>query len=76
MFLYFLNDKAEALNAFKTYKVEVEKPKDRKIKIIRSDRDGEYYGRHIEKGQMIGSFAKFLEEEGIVAQYTMPDTPQ
>jgi transposase InsO family protein len=25
---------------------------------------------------MIGPFAKFLEEEGIVAQYTMPGTPQ
>ena len=25
---------------------------------------------------MIGHFAKFLEEEDIVAQYTIPDTPQ
>jgi hypothetical protein len=25
MYLYFLNDNAEALNVFKTYKVEVEK---------------------------------------------------
>ena len=25
---------------------------------------------------MVGPFAKFLEEEGIVAQYTMPGTPQ
>jgi hypothetical protein len=25
---------------------------------------------------MIGPFAKFLEEEGIVAQYTIPDTLQ
>lgn len=25
---------------------------------------------------MIGPFAQFLEEEGIVAQYTMPGTPQ
>jgi hypothetical protein len=28
------------------------------------------------KGQMIGSFVQFLEEEGIVTQCTMPDTPQ
>ena len=76
MFLYLLNDKAEALNAFKTYKVEVEKQKDKKIKIVRSDRGGEYYGRYTEKGQMTGPFAKFLEEEGIVAQYTMSGTPQ
>jgi hypothetical protein len=76
MYLYLLNDKAEALNAFKTYKVEVEKQKEKKIKIVRSDRGGEYYGRYTDKGQMIGPFAKFLEEEGIVAQYTMPSTPQ
>jgi hypothetical protein len=25
---------------------------------------------------MIGPFAQFLEEEGIVAQYAMPGTPQ
>jgi transposase InsO family protein len=25
---------------------------------------------------MIGSFTQFLEQEGIVAQYTMPNTPQ
>ena len=76
MFLYLLNDKAEALDAFKTYKVEVEKQKDRKIKIIRSDRGGEYYGRYTEKGQMIGPFAKLLEEEGIVVQYIMSGIPQ
>jgi len=76
MYLYFLHDKAEALNAFKTYKVEVEKQKEKKIKIVRSDIGGEYDGRYTENGQMIGPFAQFLEEEGIVAQYTMPDTPQ
>jgi transposase InsO family protein len=76
MYLYLLNDKAEALNAFKTYKVEVEKQKEKKIKIVRSDRGGEYYDRYTDKGQMIGPFAKFLKEEGIVAQYTMLGTPQ
>jgi hypothetical protein len=76
MYLYFLNDKAEALNAFKTYKVEVEKQKENKIKIVRSDRGGEYYGRYTETGQMIGPFTQFLEEEGIVAQYTMSGTPK
>jgi hypothetical protein len=76
MYLYFLNDKAEALNAFKTYKVEVEKQNEKKIKIVRSDRGGEYYGRYTEKGQMIGPFAQYLKEEGIVAQYTIFGTPQ
>ena len=41
MYLYLLYEKYEALDAFKTYKPEVEKQKDRKIKIVRSDRGGE-----------------------------------
>jgi len=31
---------------------------------------------YTKRGQMIGPFAQFLEEEGIVAQYTMSGTPQ
>ena len=76
MYLYLLNEKAEALSAFQTYKVEVDKQKERRIKIVRSDRGGEFYGRYTEKGRMPGPLAKFLEEEGIIAQYTMPGTPQ
>ena len=62
MYLYFLNDKSEALDAFKVYKAEVEKQSGLSIKIIRSDRGGEYYGRFTDKGQRPGPFAKFLEE--------------
>ena len=40
MYLYFLNNKSEALDTFKTYKVEVEKQKEKQIKIIRSTRGG------------------------------------
>ena len=43
---------------------------------MRSDRGGEYYGRYIVSGQLPGPFATFLKEEGIIAQYSMPDTPQ
>jgi len=46
------------------------------VKIIRSDRGGEYYGRYDESGQHPGPFAKFLEKRGICAQYTMSGTPQ
>ena len=60
MYLYLLYDKAKALEAFKTYKAEVEKQRKNKIKIIRSDRGEEYYGRYTEKGQMPGPFAKLL----------------
>ena len=42
---------------------------------MRSDRGGEYYGKYTENGQAHGVFAKFLQENGIVAQYTMPGSP-
>ena len=74
MSLYLLYDKVEALDAFKTYKAEVEKQRKKKNKIIKLDRGGENYGRYIEKGQMPSPFAKFLQKEGIIAQYTMPGT--
>lgn len=32
--------------------------------------DGEYYGRHTEKGKMLGPFVIFLAEQAIVVQYT------
>ncbi|KAL0297691.1 UNVERIFIED_CONTAM: Retrovirus-related Pol polyprotein from transposon TNT 1-94 [Sesamum radiatum] len=76
MYLYLIFDKSEAFDAFKAYKVEVEKQLEKSIKIVRSDRGGEYYGRYTEKGQNPGPFAAFLKEEGIIAQYTMPGTPQ
>jgi transposase InsO family protein len=75
MYLYMLHNKNEALDAFKIFKAEVEKQCGKQIKIVRSDRGGEYYGRYTEDGQAPGPFAKFLQEHGIVAQYTMPGSP-
>jgi transposase InsO family protein len=72
MYLYMLYNKNEALDAFKIFKAEVEKQCGKQIKIVRSDRGGEYYGRYTEDGQAPRPFAKFLQEHGIVAQYTMP----
>jgi transposase InsO family protein len=43
---------------------------------VRSDRGGEYYGRHTRYGQVSGPFVRFLQKNGIVAQYSMPDDPQ
>ena len=43
---------------------------------MRSDRGGEYYGRHAPFGQVPGPFAKYLEENGIKAQYSMLGEPQ
>jgi len=75
MYLYMLHNKNEALDAFKIFKAEVEKQCGKQIKILRSDRGREYYGIYTEDGQTLGLFAKFLQEHGIVAQYTMPGSP-
>ena len=52
-------------NAFKIFKVEVEKQTGKPIKIVRIDRGGEYYRRNTEDGQALGLFAKFLQEKRI-----------
>ena len=64
------------LIASKSTKTEVEKQLGKVIKIVRSDRGGEYFGRYTEAGQQKGPFALYLEQQGIVAQYTTPGTPQ
>ena len=64
------------MEKFKVYKAEVENQLNAKIKVVRSDRGGEYYGRHAPYGQIPGPFAKFLSENGIIAQYSMPGEPQ
>ena len=50
MNIYLLHNKNEALGAFKVFKAEVEKQYGKQIKIIRTDRGGEYYGRYTENG--------------------------
>jgi transposase InsO family protein len=72
MYLYLIFEKSDVFQMFKDFKREVEKQTDKVIKIVRSDRGGEYYGRFTEMGQREGPLARFLKEEGIVPQYTMP----
>ncbi|GJS77072.1 retrotransposon protein, putative, ty1-copia subclass [Tanacetum coccineum] len=50
---------------------EVENQLNRKIKIVRSDRGGEYYGKHSDLGQSLGLFALYCQENGIVNQFTI-----
>ncbi|KAL6329954.1 hypothetical protein AAG906_039869 [Vitis piasezkii] len=57
MYLYILHNKNEALDALKVFKAEVEKQCGKQIKIVRSDKGGEYYGRYLENGQALGPFA-------------------
>ncbi|WVZ06864.1 hypothetical protein V8G54_020210 [Vigna mungo] len=64
------------VNALEVFINKVERQLDRKVKVVRSDRGGEYYGKTDESGQCPGPFAKYLESQGICAQYTMPGTPQ
>lgn len=65
-YVYLLRSKDEALKMFKNYKNEVENQLDRKIKVIRSDRGGEYEA----------PFAEFCSQHGIIHQTTAPYSPQ
>ena len=60
---------------FKVFKPEVEIELNKKIKCVRSDRGGEQYDRYDNSGERPGPLADFLEECGIVPQYTMPSSP-
>ncbi|GJS83629.1 putative RNA-directed DNA polymerase [Tanacetum coccineum] len=75
-YVYLIKEKSESLDVFKIFKAEVENQLNRKIKIVRSDRGGEYYGKHSDLGQSPGPFAIYCQENGIVNQFTMPYTPQ
>ena len=75
MYLYLLRSKDEALDVFNVFKAEVENQCGKHIRIVRSDRGGEYYGKYTENGQALGAFAKFLQENGIVAHYTLSGSP-
>lgn len=75
-YVYLINHKSEALDKFKIFKTEVERKLGRLIKVVRSDRGGEYYGKHTNIGQSKGPFAAYLENCGIATQYTIPGTPE
>jgi transposase InsO family protein len=75
-YIYPIKEISEALDKFKIFKAEVENQLDKKIKIVRSDREREYYGRHTPYGQVPGPSARYLRENGIVVQYSTPGEPQ
>lgn len=47
-----------------------------KNKVVRLDRGGEYYERHAAYGQIPGPFARYLEGNGIIVQYSMSGAPK
>ncbi|GJW07799.1 retrovirus-related pol polyprotein from transposon TNT 1-94 [Tanacetum coccineum] len=65
--VYFLKEKSQAFEAFKTFKAMVEKEKGLKIKSMRSDKDGEFLSKE---------FNKFCEDNGIQRFLTAPYSPK
>ena len=65
-YVYLMRNKDESFDMFKRYKTEVENQNGRKIKILRSDRGGEYFPNN---------FSTFCEEHGIIHQSSAPYTP-
>lgn len=63
-YVYLLHSKDEALDKFKIYKQQVELHKNELIKVLRTDRGGEYYD------------PVYFESTGIIHQTTAPYTPQ
>ncbi|KAL0292701.1 UNVERIFIED_CONTAM: Retrovirus-related Pol polyprotein from transposon TNT 1-94 [Sesamum radiatum] len=66
-YVYLMRYKSEAFGRFKEYRLEVENQTNRKIKVLRSDRGGEY---------LSGELIDYLKENGILSQWTPPGTPQ
>ena len=65
--VYLLKYKSEVFEKFKEYKSEVENQLGQSIKILRSDRGGEYLSQE---------FQDYLKENVILSQWTPPYTPQ
>nr|GFA53752.1 zinc finger, CCHC-type [Tanacetum cinerariifolium] len=63
-YVYLLHSKHEALDKFKIYKQEVELQRQDLIKVLRTDRGGEYYD------------PVYFQSTGIIHQTTAPYTPQ
>nr|KAJ0203942.1 hypothetical protein LSAT_V11C500257960 [Lactuca sativa] len=63
-YIYLLHSKDEVLDKFKIYKQQVELHKNELIKVLRTDRGGEYYDPF------------YFDSIGIIHQTTAPYTPQ
>ncbi|GJU16302.1 putative RNA-directed DNA polymerase [Tanacetum coccineum] len=66
-YVYLIKHKSDTFEVFKKYQNEVENQLGRKIKVLRSDRGGEYLSI---------KFFDHLKNCGIVSQLTPPRTPQ
>ena len=50
-YIYLLHEKSQSVDTLEVFINEVERQLERKVKILRSDKGGEYYGRYDEMGQ-------------------------
>ena len=66
-YVYLMKHKSESFEKFKIFKNEVQNQLGKNIKMLRSDRGGEYLSQE---------FDNHLKECGIVSQLTPPGTPQ
>jgi hypothetical protein len=66
VYIYPIKERSKALDKFKIFKAEIGNQHNIKIKLVRCDRGGEYYGRHTLYGQVPETFVRFLQENGIV----------
>jgi hypothetical protein len=62
-----LKEKVEAFEKFKKFKALTENQTGKRLKVVRSDRGGEF---------MSSDFKKFFDKHGIKREYTIPRTPQ
>jgi transposase InsO family protein len=67
VFPYFLKHKHEAFDAFKAWKVMVEKQTERKVKVLRTDNGMKFCSNE---------FKFFCRKDGIVRHHIIPHTPQ
>ncbi|RLM60992.1 retrotransposon protein, putative, Ty1-copia subclass [Panicum miliaceum] len=64
---YFLKNKDDTFDAFKNWKVMIERQTERKVKLLRTDNGGEFCS---------DVFNDYCRQEGIVRHHTIPHTPQ
>ena len=66
-YMFLMKYKSEAFEKFKEFRHEVEKQTEKPIKVLRSDRGGEYLSQ---------KFLDYLKDNGIVSQWTPSGTSQ
>ena len=67
MWLQLLTSKDEAAEAIKKFKARAEAESDKKLRVLRTDRGGEF---------TLVDFAAYCADQGVVRHHTTPYSPQ